>query len=343
VHIPRITWRNSPEILEKLAGNWVVRYSTAVVMVLLSAALSLLLGDDLGVELYLGLLFATVFAASVTGGLGPGLLATVLAAGIGYEVPRRSLSLDEVRLLAIEAALLSIGGTLRAGLIKAGERLKTNVQVEQQILEIGDEERRRIGRDLHDGLGQHLTGISMHSETMAQQLAAGGNPNLAHAEKITQLVSEAIGITRDLAKSLSPITLEIEGLSAALGELAETCRSLFGVHCTFECDGQDLPLDQKRRLHVFRLVQEAVNNSVRHGKAKNIRVGVACEGHSIRVTVVDDGIGLSEETTSHPGVGLRIMQQRARVLGATLTAERATPDGGTVVTCICPLDGNAGS
>ena len=295
-----------------------------------------------GVELYLVLLFATVFAASVIGGLGPGLLATALAAGIGYDLPRRSLSLDEVRLLAIEAALLSIGGTLRVGLIKMSELLKASWNVEQQILEIGDEERRRIGRDLHDGLGQHLTGISMLSETMAQQLVAGGKPNLAHAEKITQLVSEAVGITRDLAKSLSPITLEIEGLPAALGELAETCRSLLGVHCTVECDTHNLALDQKRRLHVFRLVQEAVNNSVRHGKAKNIRVGVACEGHLIKVTVVDDGIGLSAKTTSHPGVGLRIMQQRARVLGATLTAERATPEQGTVVTCICPIDDNAG-
>src|SRR5262245_29554012 len=147
--------------------------------------LGLLLGERLGVEFYLLLLFAAVLVASVIGGLGPGLLATVLAAAIGSEVPRQRLSIDEVRLLTIEAMLVSVGGTLRAGLIKGRDRLKINLSVQQQILEISDEERSRIGHDLHDGLGQHLTGISLLSETMAQQLAAGGKPNVSDVETIT--------------------------------------------------------------------------------------------------------------------------------------------------------------
>jgi len=331
--------RNSPEILELLADNWVIRYSAAALAVALAAALSLLLSERIGVEFYLVLLFTTVLAASVVAGLGPGLLATAVVTWIGYEVPRRRLSLDDVRLLMILAALVSIGGTLRAGLIKARERLKTNLQVEQQMLEMSDEDRRRIGHDLHDGLGQHLTGISLLSETIAQQLAAGGKPNADHVEKITRLVGEAVGITRDLAKSLSPITLQIDGLPAALAELAETCSSLFSVNCTCECDSPGLALDPKPSLHLFRLVQEAVNNSVRHGKAKNIRIGLFSEKRVLRVTVVDDGIGLSEKTSNQPGVGLRIMQQRARMLGASLTVERAALEGGTVVNCICPIDG----
>jgi len=299
----------------------------------------LTLGERLGVEFYLVMLFATVFITSVMGGLGPGLIAITLAAWISNTVPQRSLSIDEMRLFVIEAALVSVGGTLRAGLIKARDGFKTELQVQQQILEINDEERRRIGNDLHDGLGQHLTGISLMSETILQQLESGGQPNPAHVETITRLVGEAVGITRDLAKSLSPITIEVSGLSAALAELAETYSSLFGVQCECEADGQPFELDQKRSLHLFRIVQEAINNSVRHGKAKNIQVRLVREKSLLKVTVVDDGIGLSKKTSDYPGVGLRIMQQRAKMLIATLTVERASAEGGTVVTCVCPIDG----
>jgi len=305
--------------------------------VVLPGTLNFVFGERLGVELYLVLLFGTVLLAAVVGGLGPGLLATVLAALIGYDMPRQRLSLDEVRLLMIEGTLVSIGGALRTTIIKARERLQTMLKVERQILEMSDEERRCIGHDLHDGLGQHLTGISMLSESMRQQLATGGKPNAADVETITRLVGEAIGITRNLAKSLSPITLNLDGLPAALAELADTSSSLLGINCRCEYDGPDLLLDQTSALHLFRVVQEAVNNSVRHGKARNVRIRMIWAHKSVKITVIDDGVGLSEKTTARPGLGLRIMQHRARMLGASLTVERAAPEGGTVVTCVCPL------
>jgi signal transduction histidine kinase len=337
--IPQIRFGRSDKIFERLANQWTMRYGGAAMLIAVPCVLSLLLGERLGAEFYLMLLFAAVLLAGVLGGMGPGLLATVMAAIIGSEIPLRRLSLSELHVLLALGTLVSIGGALRAGLLNVHMRIEANRQLEQQILEVSEDERRRIGHDLHDHLGQHLTGISLLSEMVTQQLASGAKPDPAKIETITRLVSEAVGITRDIAKSLSPITLELEGLSSAIMELAETSSSLFGIRCVCDYDENDLGLDQTSSLHLFRVVQEAVNNSVRHGKAKNVRIGLTRSGSDVVLTIVDDGVGLSEKTTGNPGLGLRIMQHRARILNASLIAERASTEGGTVVTCTCPLDG----
>jgi signal transduction histidine kinase len=97
-------------------------------------------------------------------------------------------------------------------------------------------------------------------------------------------------------------------------------------------------LDRSRSLHLYRIIQEAVNNSVRHGKARKIHIEAKQDGKDVTITVLDDGSGLSERTTQNPGLGLRIMEYRARMLGATLTVERAGEAGGTRMICVCPLD-----
>lgn len=284
-------------------------------------------------------LFASIMIASVAGGFWSGILATLASIVAGAVVPPRIIP-DEIFVLCVEGFLVSlVGGVLRSIRIRAAQTLAANLSLEQQILEIGDDERRRIGHDLHDGLGQHLTGISLLSETMSQQLAAGKLPAASNVETITRLVSEAVGITRDLAKSLSPVTLERDGLVAAIEELSETSSTLLGIDChgEFVAEDLDLNLDRTRSLHLYRIVQEAVNNSVRHGKSKHVAIRTEQRGNNLHVTVSDDGSGLSQKTMANPGLGLRIMQYRARMLSATLAVERATPSGGTVVTCICPI------
>jgi signal transduction histidine kinase len=181
------------------------------------------------------------------------------------------------------------------------------------------------------------------SETLAQQLRASGKPDPTTLETLTRLVSEAVGITRDLAKGLAPVTLERDGLQAALSELAESSSSLFGINCSceFEDSQRELALDGSSSLHLFRIVQEAVNNSVRHGKAKDVRIRLAHDSKQLTMTVVDDGIGLSDKTSASQGHGLRIMAYRAKILHGSLTAARLAAKGGTVVTCICPLGNSA--
>jgi signal transduction histidine kinase len=319
------------------------RYLTAggaVLLMIISVKLMTLISGEsqFGSEMHQMLLFASIAGSSLIGGFGPGLLATALGCASGYFVDP-TLVPSQLRVLAVEGLLVSLlGGTLRVARLKARERLAANLELEQQILEIGDDERRRIGHDLHDGLGQHLTGISLLSETIAQRLEAGKPPDSANVETITRLVSEAVGITRDLAKSLSPVTLERDGFVAAIEELTETSSTLLGIECTGQFPQADLNLDRTRSLHLFRIVQEAVNNSVKHGKARHVKVAVQRNDSALVVTIADDGSGLSQKTIANPGLGLRIMQYRARMLGATLAVERANPGGGTVVICTCPLD-----
>jgi signal transduction histidine kinase len=335
--------RDQPlSVFDRLTAQPLPRYASAAVAVVVISVGCLLLGSWLGMELGFLVLFGGIVLTSAMAGLGPGLLATGLTVvATLWILPRRPTGWELAR-LAVSGALVSVvGGTLRAARRRAREQLAETLRLEQQILEIGDDERRRIGHDLHDGLGQHLTGISLLSETMAQQIESGAQPDPASVETITRLVSEAVGITRDLAKTLSPVTLERDGFLAAVEELADMSSSLLGVHCAYEYDGdENLELDRTRSLHLYRIIQEAVNNSVRHGKATNVRVRVQHDRGKLRATVVDDGCGLSQKTAVNPGLGLRIMEYRARMLSASLTVERANAAGGTIVVCTCPLDGH---
>jgi signal transduction histidine kinase len=313
-------------------------YGASLVAAAAIGAATVLGAEHLSKDAYFLLVFLAVLGTSVVGGLGPGLAATLMASAIGHFAPADLISSADVGVLIVEGILVSVvGGTLRSARINASQRLAENLRLEQQILEISDDERRRIGHDLHDGLGQHLTGISLLAETISQQIEATGKPDAANVETITELSSQAIRISRDLAKSLSPVTLEQDGLIAALEELAQTSSGLFGIGCVCNVDGDELAMDRARSLHLYRIVQEAVSNSVRHGKAHAVRIDLARSGKNVCVTINDDGIGLSEKTSHNPGLGLRIMQYRARMLGASLTIERAGAAGGTVVTCICPM------
>jgi signal transduction histidine kinase len=340
----RIHLGDQPPLLQRLLVRPATRYgigvACAAVLVLFAS-----LGEALSPSVRQAVFFAGVTLSAGLGGLGPGLTTTFLAAIVTRLVVTRLVGahvLNDTQMVLIlaEGSFLSLlGGMLMAARRSAREQLAVNLRLEKQILEISDDERRRIGHDLHDGLGQHLTGISLLSETMAQQLEAGRKVDAANVETITRLVSQAVGITRDLAKSLSPVTLEREGLLAAIQELAETSSSIFGITCTWSCDEQTLAVDRTRTLHLYRIVQEAVNNSVRHGKARNIQIGISTSGGRLKVSVSDDGSGLSHKTMTRPGLGLRIMQYRARMLGASIAVERASERGGTIVSCECPLNG----
>jgi signal transduction histidine kinase len=338
---PRITTASVPAAFERLATLRAVRYTVPLVTVGVVAVISWGLGATAEKYTHLFLFFTAILVANVTAGFGPGIIATALSFGLLYKWPLNGLNLSELIFLGAQGILVSlVGGALRSIKMKARERLAANLNLEQQLLEVGDDERRRIGHDLHDGLGQHLTGISLLSESMAQQLESGGAPDRHNVERITHLVSEAVRITRDLAKTLSPVTLERDGFIAAIEELSETASALLNIDCDWEFDGQDLPLDRTRALHLFRIVQEAVNNSVRHGKAQKVRIALSRNGSELTVRVTDNGSGLSQKTIVRPGLGLRIMQYRARMLGANLAVERASDIGGTVVTCTCPIDAN---
>src|SRR6185503_17562674 len=145
-------------------------------------------------------------------------------------------------------------------------------RLEKEVLQISELEQRRIGQDLHDGICQHLAGIEMMSQVLEQNLEKKSKAQAAQAEKIATHVRDVIAQTRSLARGLSPLVLESEGLMAALAELAANTEKLFRVKCQFECPTPVYLHDLLTATHLFRIAQEAVTNAVKHGKAKEIEI-----------------------------------------------------------------------
>ncbi len=203
-------------------------------------------------------------------------------------------------------------------------------RLEQEILAISSREQRRIGQDLHDGLCQELAGIQLMAEVLEQDLKS--RRDSAQAGKIADSVRRAISHTRMLARGLSPVEVENNGLMSALHELALSTAALFHIACTFECPKPVLVRDNSAATHLYRIAQEAINNAVKHGRARKVVIRLAAKGTTVRLRVEDDGAGFKEPPADHHGMGLHIMKYRSEVVGAKLTVAPA-PKRGTVVTC----------
>ncbi|HWW01837.1 MAG TPA: PAS domain S-box protein [Candidatus Acidoferrum sp.] len=205
-------------------------------------------------------------------------------------------------------------------------------RLERELLEISDQERRRIGQDLHDGLCQHLAGIELKSQVLAQKLGARSKAAAGRAAEIARHVREAIGQTRSLARGLSPVTLESEGLASALHELADNAEGMFTLACAVECVGPILITAPATLTHLYRIAQEAVSNAVKHGKASRVLIRLESSPARTILRVTDDGRGFPEPAPRSKGMGLRIMRYRAGMIGGVLSIDR-NPAGGTTVTC----------
>ena len=211
-------------------------------------------------------------------------------------------------------------------------------QLERAILEAVNHEQYRIGNDLHDGLGQELTGIALMLRSVAGRLTTEYAPILPEIEGITQLVNNAIENTRALARGLSPVNLERGGLQDALEGLAMHAMELYGVRVAFTHRIKGArPLSAELANHLYRIAQEAVRNAVRHGKARSIRLHLSSVRAKVRLAITDDGIGLPSEAMDATGMGLKIMRYRARMLGGEVHFERGE-SGGTRVVCECPIE-----
>ena len=203
---------------------------------------------------------------------------------------------------------------------------------EKEILDISNREQLRIGQDLHDGLGQHLTGITFLTRALESKLAGQGRPEAAEVGEIGKLVMQALTQTRNLARGLFPVEVETHGLVQALKELTITAEKMFKISCRFE--GEDTLVIRNRTVshHLFRVAQEAINNSVKHGKASQVVLSVSATGDNLQLSVRDNGLGFSTQKTQSQGLGLRIMAYRAQKIGGTLHVVPAE-GGGTLVTC----------
>lgn len=205
--------------------------------------------------------------------------------------------------------------------------------LEQALLEISEREQRRIGHDLHDGLGQHLAGTELMSQVLEEKLTARKlKTEAARAGEIARHVREAISQARMLARGLSPVVLESEGLMSALQEMAASTEQITRIHCRFQCDPPVLIEDHAVATHLFRIAQEAVSNAVKHGKAKEVLIHLQASEGKIVLVIKDRGAGLPKVLPSKRGMGLRIMEYRAAMVGGSLVVQREA-EGGTSVTC----------
>jgi two-component system, LuxR family, sensor kinase FixL len=207
--------------------------------------------------------------------------------------------------------------------------------LEKEILEIPMREREQIGREMHDSLGQILTGIAVKSKFLEQKLRHKSLEESADAAEISKLANELIAQTRRLAKTLHPVDLKFEGLASALRMLASNVERLFKISCQVKCKKDPPVQDPIMAAHLYRIAQEAITNAAKHGKAKKVSIELASgERHSV-MKVKNDGRSFSGVPAQNAGLGLKIMDYRARSIGASLDIRKGR-NGGTVVTCLLP-------
>jgi PAS domain S-box-containing protein len=242
------------------------------------------------------------------------------------------------RLITWSSRILAGKNGETSHVIVTGIDVTERQRLERAILEVSAREQRRIGEDLHDGLGQHLTGIAFMSKVLEGKLCESSLPEAADAAKIVKLVNEAINKTRELSRGLLPVVSDAHGLMSALTRYAEQTEDLFRITCRFQCD-TDTPVlvyDVNVATHLYHIAREAVNNAIKHGKPGLIVIGLFEENEEGTLCVEDDGQGIEQVPVGHAGMGLNIMNYRANMIGGSLDV-RKNSAGGTTVRCQFPL------
>lgn len=228
------------------------------------------------------------------------------------------------------AALRDDSGELR-GFAKVTHDATHRKRLEKEVADATALEQQRIGQDLHDGLGQELTGLIYQAEGLRRQLERSDSPHLDTAAGLVDGIREALGQVRMLSRGLIPVEVEANGLQAALEELTEHTQEMNGVNCRFVCRRPVLVRDNNTATQLYRIVQESLTNAVRHSDPTNIAVELTAKANSIEVVVTDNGKGF-DVTEEAVGSGVRIMRYRAGLIGGRLLVE-STQGVGTRVAC----------
>lgn len=221
-----------------------------------------------------------------------------------------------------------------AGATFFGRDVSERRWLEQQLLTISDAEQQRIGADLHDGLGQQLTGIACLAAALRDRLRKVVPVEIENADLIARLASEAVSQSRALARGLCPVQLEKTSLAFALEDLTYQAQLLHGIECRCRAEGTPPTCEHLTAIHLYRITQEAIHNATRHGGARRIIVTLAQEGSQHRLTIKDDGKGFNlDAVRAASGAGLRLMSYRANMIGGTFSIESA-PERGTQISVL---------
>lgn len=240
-----------------------------------------------------------------------------------------------VSLLIAGIALALLVQTLNKRLAEGARHLRERKLLERQVQGVSEREQRRIGESLHEDLCQRLTGLEAMSKVLEKRLGAKKLPEAQVASEISQELKDSVTCAREMAEELQPVSLLQAGLLAALEELAHHTEKRGSLACLVEDAGWPEELEPSVATHLYRIVQEALNNIIAHAQATQVTIRLSADGHVLTLTVTDNGVGFPEKAEQGPGMGLRIMRYRADLIGAELKIHPA-PGKGTTVACTCP-------
>ncbi len=225
---------------------------------------------------------------------------------------------------------------LRAANLKLENLLEERRRLENELLEIAENERRRIGFDLHDDLGQKLTGASLMLKGLESRLAGEKHSCVEDARRIQCLMDDIIQHTHNLARQFSSLDVKGDDLCLVLKSLAGNVKKMFEISCGFTIKGNLPALGSDTTVQLYKIAQEAVSNAIKHGKAKQVAIDLYYSGERLVMTVQNDGLPFAPGAGAKNRMGLRIMNYRANTIGATLEI-KPLEKSGTIVSCAIPI------
>ena len=220
---------------------------------------------------------------------------------------------------------------LRIANVHLEENLHERARMEEEMNELAARERRKIGRDLHDSLGQKLTGAVFLSRSLLNHFKQEESERHSHAKTLNETLKSTVRQVRNMARGLASITLNDESLKESLQQLAEEMTALYNIPCETHLTGSAPSLDRKTKEQLYFIAREAVNNAARHARAKRITIRLDGDDSAWTLRIKDDGSGLPEGKPIDEGMGLRIMRHRAHRIGAQFSITSA-PNQGTCIT-----------
>jgi signal transduction histidine kinase len=207
---------------------------------------------------------------------------------------------------------------LRQAKAQLESQIEERARLEAEMSELATRERQKLGRDLHDSLGQKLTGAVYLSRSLLQHLGAAQADEEKHARTLNETLKEAVSQVRGMARGLAPVTLNNESLADAVSELVAEMTDLYGVSCETIQPLDEIELDERTKEAVYLIAREAVNNACRHAQATRVTLSLHAQSTGLTMQIDDDGVGIPATMTTTKGMGLRIMHYRARMAGGDL-------------------------
>jgi len=264
---------------------------------------------------------------------------TAIGSEIGQFIKRRSAEEDLRRAHEeLEMRVQQRTADLKTTNAKLQDSIAERKRLEHELLDITEKERRRIGLDLHDDLGQKLSGLALMTKGLQLKLSKERSDSAVDAKKIHNLVQQAMNHAHDLAHDLATLDPKQSDLVAALSDLADHAKELFEISCQFKSKGHIPSLEPAVVSQLYKIAQEAVTNAIKHGKAKRVGISLSNGSENVVLKIENNGLPFPDLKSRSTGMGLRIMNYRASLIGGALEIKGGTGSNGTCVTCSVPVD-----